>query len=63
MLTSRHFKTEKELIDWVNLNKRVSMSLNATKRIINVPPRTDKIISIIKDHTNGDWIIFYIEEK
>ena len=23
---------------------------------------TEYIISIIKDHTNGDWIIFYIEE-
>lgn len=63
MLTSRHFKTEKELIDWVNLNKRIAMSLNATKKIIDVPPQTDKIISIIHDTTNGDWIIFYIEEK
>ncbi len=59
MLTSRHFKTEKDLIDWVNLNKGVAMSLNATKRLIDVPPTPDKIISIIKDVTNGNFIIFY----
>lgn len=52
MLKSKHFKTEQALIEWAN-----DIFGDETE------PQWDKVKSIIKDHTNGDWIIFYIEEK
>lgn len=47
MLESKHFKTEKDLLDFVN-KYRVFL-------------RADVFRSIVKDVTNGDWVLFYIE--
>lgn len=43
-LKVKHFKTEYSLLEWVNGNAKF---------------RIGDIISIIKDVTNGDFIIFY----
>lgn len=45
MLKSKHFKTEQELIDFVNDNKI----------------QHNRLLPIVKDVTNGDWILFYVE--
>lgn len=42
--TSKHFKTEQQVIDYCN----------------EYDYRIAKIVSIVKDHTNGDFILFYL---
>lgn len=44
MLTSKHFKTETELLEWANAHQF----------------EIEHYINIVKDHTNGDFILFYL---
>lgn len=49
MLKSKHFKIEQDLLDWIN-------GTDSPQGIL-----FDCFRGIVKDVTNGDWIIFYIE--
>lgn len=46
MLKSKHFKTETEMLEWANEHKA------KMENWINP-------FQIVKDHSNGDWILFY----
>lgn len=63
MLHSKHFKTEQEMLNWVNqreIKKAKSDEEGKTFFWVDSPhPDTYKIISIVKDVTNGDWILFW----
>jgi hypothetical protein len=55
MLKSKHFKTEHALLEWANSKELLG-------RYLALLNPNSWIINIFKDVTNGDWIIFYIEE-
>ncbi len=44
-MKSKHFKTEKAMLLWINDNCILF----------------DKFKGIVKDHSNGDWIVFYLD--
>lgn len=52
---SKHFKTEAELLQFANSG--ISGMQCDIKTLIDPSPK--HIISIVKDVTNGDWVMFY----
>ncbi len=55
MLKSKHFKTEQELLAFCNQQ----MSGMQCDSVVLLSPPPNHVISIIKDVTNGEWILFY----
>lgn len=53
-MKSKHFKTEIELLLWFNTGKEIDGSYTKED-----PPRNEDVVTVVKDHTNGDWILFY----